>query len=156
MFSFLLRMESSLKCVRFVTIGISSLEGDHAAAHLPHRIRRLSKVYVQLHIITDNGSNTSSGSRALGTPVRVCLKVIKMSGRRKGVPRTDEERRMRHGALHPAEKLPSRGTGLRTGSAAGSRGRDRLAQLLVPLLVFACISVMEMILSRRDHERRDS
>jgi hypothetical protein len=79
-----------------------------------------------------------------------------MSGRRMGAPRTDEERRMRHGALNPGEKLPPRGMGLRTGSAAGSRGRDRLAQLLGPLLVFACISVMEMILSRRDHERRDS
>jgi hypothetical protein len=73
-----------------------------------------------------------------------------------GVPRTDEERRMRHGALHPGEKLPPRGTGLRTGSAAGSRGRDRLAQLLAPLLVLACVSVVETILSRRDHERRDS
>jgi len=79
-----------------------------------------------------------------------------MSGRRMGAHRTDEERRMRHGVLHPGEKLPPRGTGLRTGSAAGSRGTDRLAQLLAPLLVFACISVMEMILSRRDHERRDS
>ena len=79
-----------------------------------------------------------------------------MSGRRMGVPRTDEERRMRHGALHPGEKLPPRGTGLRTGSAAGSRDRESLAQLLAPLLVFACISVIEMILSRRDHERRDS
>ncbi len=63
---------------------------------------------------------------------------------------------MRHAVLHPDGRLPPRGTGLRTGSAAGSRGRDRLAQLLAPLLVFACISVMEMILSRRDHERRDS
>jgi hypothetical protein len=63
---------------------------------------------------------------------------------------------MRHGVLHSGEKLPPRGTGLKTGNAAGSRGRDRLAQLLAPLLVFACISVMEMILSRRDHERRDS
>jgi hypothetical protein len=73
-----------------------------------------------------------------------------------GTPRTDEERRMRHDALHPGEKLPLRGTGLRTGSAGGSRGRYRLAELLAPLLVFACISLMEMILSQRENERRDN
>jgi hypothetical protein len=73
-----------------------------------------------------------------------------------GVPRTDEERRTRHDALHPGEKLPPRGTGLKTGSTAGSRGRYRLAELLGPLLVFACISVIDLIVSRRDHERRDS
>jgi hypothetical protein len=63
---------------------------------------------------------------------------------------------MEHAALHPGEKLPRRGTGLKTGSAAGSRGRYRLVELLVPLLVFACISVIDLIVSRRDRERRDS
>jgi hypothetical protein len=79
-----------------------------------------------------------------------------MSGRRMGTPRTDEERRMRHDVLHPGEELPLRGTGLRTGTAAGSRGRYRLAELLAPLLVFACILVIDLIVSRRDRERRDS
>jgi hypothetical protein len=73
-----------------------------------------------------------------------------------GVPRTDEERRMEHAVLHPGEKLPPRGTGLKTGSAAGSRGRYRLVELLGPLLVFACILVIDLIVSRRDRERRDS
>ncbi len=63
---------------------------------------------------------------------------------------------MRHGVLHPGEKLPPRGTGLKTGNSAGSRGTYRLAELLGPLLVFACISVIDLILTRRDHERRDS
>jgi hypothetical protein len=68
----------------------------------------------------------------------------------------DEERRMRHDALHSGEKLPPRGTGLKTGNAAGSRGTYRLAELLAPLLVFACILVIDLIVSRRDRERRDS
>jgi len=79
-----------------------------------------------------------------------------MSGRRMGAPRTDEERRMRHGILSPGEKLPTRGTGLRTGTAAGSSGKYRLAELLAPLLMLACVSIIEMILTRRDHERHDS
>ena len=33
--------------------------------------------------------------------------------RRMGRPRTEAERRARHARLHPGEKLPKRGTGLR-------------------------------------------
>lgn len=39
--------------------------------------------------------------------------------RRKGKPRTEEERRKRHKKLHPMKKLPSRGTGLDYGIGRG-------------------------------------
>lgn len=79
-----------------------------------------------------------------------------MSGRRMGSPRTDEERRMRHGILRPGERLPARGTGLRAGTAAGSGGNYRLTELLAPLLVLACVSIIEMFLTRKDDEKHDS
>jgi len=82
--------------------------------------------------------------------------VMSMSGRRMGVPRTDEDRRTRHDGLHPREKLPPRGTGLKIGTAAGSRGRYPWAELLLALLVFACVSAIDFVLFRRARESRDS
>jgi hypothetical protein len=78
---------------------------------------------------------------------------MKTSGRRMGIPRRDEERRLEHAILRPGEKLPPRGTRLRTNTPASSRGLYRLAELLAPLLVLACISVIGIILAGGDQKR---
>jgi len=77
-----------------------------------------------------------------------------MFDREMGVPKTDEERRRRHSTLYPGEKLPPRGTGLQRGSAAGSKNRDRLVDLLLSILFLASISLISSLFSSR--KRRES
>jgi len=77
---------------------------------------------------------------------------VNKSGRGMGVPKTEEERRRRHGFLYPGEKLPPRGAGLKRGSAAGSRGRDDLAETLLSILLFAFVLLIQSILSSKERK----
>ncbi|WP_455364663.1 hypothetical protein [[Eubacterium] cellulosolvens] len=79
-----------------------------------------------------------------------------MSDRGKGRPKTEEERRKRHGITYPGEKLPPRGTGLQRGSAAGSKGRDRLVDLLVSILLLAFVVLIRSLFSSRKRKEDDS
>jgi len=75
------------------------------------------------------------------------------SGRGMGTPKTEEERRRRHEALYPGEKLPPRGTGLKRGSAAGSKGRDHLAELLLSMLLFVFVSLIQSLLPSKERKK---
>ncbi len=71
-----------------------------------------------------------------------------------GTPRSEQERRERHGTVYLGERLPPRGTGLRRGSAAGSQNRALLLRLLATFLLFACIWFIHAIFSPRERKER--
>jgi len=81
---------------------------------------------------------------------------VDMSDRGKGRPKTEEERRKRHGIIYSGEKLPPRGTGLKKGTAAGSKDRDTLTDLLTSILLFAFIALIRSLFSSRKRKEDES
>ena len=76
--------------------------------------------------------------------------------RRLGIPRSDEERRIRHSILYPGEELPSRGTGLRGESVAGSKNSNLVTAVLGSLILLFLASLIRAISSARESRRIDS
>ncbi len=79
-----------------------------------------------------------------------------MFNRGKGSPRTDEERRRKHGIIYSDDKLPPRGTGLKKGSAADSESRNFLTGLLTTILLFAFIVLIRSLFSSRERKENES